>query len=174
MKEFSRKRPANTVISGKSAERQEDRKMAENIAKSDDFTRGVEALRPITVRFAPEIASRLEADAHERDASPTEIVRAIVCAHYGGDGETAGVRALSAELRALGERLDERFWQLMYEHSRNRNSLFDIALAPVRDEQALRAILKDSKESARRWVEQCRKSELRNNGSQPESDGLKE
>jgi hypothetical protein len=148
--------------------------MPENKRISTDINESGEQPRAVLVRFAPEIASRLEADAHERDASPTEIVRAIVCAHYGGDGETAGVRALSAELRALGERLDERFWQLMYEHSRNRNSLFDIALAPVRDEQALRAILKDSKESARRWVEQCRKSELRNNGSQPESDGLKE
>jgi hypothetical protein len=148
--------------------------MAENIMKSDDFTRGADQAKPITVRFAPEIASRLEADAREREASPTEIVRSIVCAHYGGDGETVAVRALGAELRALGEKLDERFWQLMYEHSRNRNSLFDIALAPVRDEQALRAILKDSKESARRWVEQCRKSERGDNGSQPESGGTKE
>jgi len=148
--------------------------MPENKRISTDINESGEQPRAVLVRFAPEIASRLEADARERDASPTEIVREIVCEHYGRDGEAAGVRALSAELRALGERLDERFWQLMYEHSRNRNSLFDIALAPVRDEQALRAILKDSKESARRWVEQCRRSELRNNGSQPESGGLKE
>lgn len=148
--------------------------MPENKRISTDINESGEQPRAVLVRFAPEIVARIEADAAAKDASPTEIVREIVCAHYGGDGEIAGVRALSAELRALGERLDERFWQLMYEHSRNRNSLFDIALAPVRDEQALRAILKDSKESARRWVEQCRKSELRNNGSQPESGGLKE
>jgi predicted transcriptional regulator len=131
--------------------------------------------RVLSIRLPEELARQIERDASGMESSASAIIRAIITQHYQRrDGETAAVRALSAELRALGERLDERFWQLMYEHSRNRNSLFGIALAPVRDEQALRAILKDSKESARRWVEQCRKSELRNNGSQPESGGLKE
>jgi hypothetical protein len=120
MKEFSRKRPANTVISGKSAERQEDRKMAENIAKSDDFTRGAEAPRPITVRFAPEIASRLEADARERDASPTEIVRAIVCAHYSEAGRQTEL------MRELGDLIEDRFRHLVYEISRTRSSLYNM------------------------------------------------
>src|SRR5579875_2342635 len=118
MKEFSRKRQANTVISAKSAERQEERKMAENIAKSDDFTRGAEAPRPITVRFAPEIVARIEADATAKEASPTEIVRAIVCAHYGAAGESA---ALMRELREL---VEDRFRHVVYEISRTRSSLY--------------------------------------------------
>jgi hypothetical protein len=158
MKEFSQKRPEIRALPAVPERLLEEAEMAENRAVSDGTNETQNQTRQLAVRFAPEIVARIEADAAAKDASPTEIVREIVCAHYSGDRETAGVRALSAELRALGERLDERFWQLMYEHSRNRNSLFDIALAPVRDEQALRAILKDSKESARRWVEQCRKS----------------
>jgi hypothetical protein len=94
--------------------------MAENIAKSDDFTRGAEAPRPITVRFAPEIASRLEAEARERDASPTEIVRAIVCEHYSEAGRQTEL------MRELGELIEDRFRHLVYEISRTRSSLYNM------------------------------------------------
>jgi hypothetical protein len=43
--------------------------MAETTMKSDDFTRGADQAKPVTVRFAPEIAVRLDADAQTRGAS---------------------------------------------------------------------------------------------------------
>src|SRR5229473_3173524 len=100
MKEFSQKSPAITEISRKSEREVEERKMAETTMKSDDFTRGADQAKPVTVRFAPEIAVRLDADAQTRGASPTEIVRAIVCEHYSGAGEPA---ALIREIREQSE-----------------------------------------------------------------------
>ena len=72
--------------------------MVENRPVSDGTNETQNQTRQLAVRFAPEIVARIEADAAAKDASPTEIVREIVCEHYGRDGETAGVRALSAEL----------------------------------------------------------------------------
>lgn len=94
--------------------------MPDNITKSDDFTRVADQAKPITVRFASEIATRLELDAQERDASPTEVVRAIVCEHYSGGGEKA---ALMREIRDL---IEDRFRHTVYEISRTRSSLYNI------------------------------------------------
>jgi hypothetical protein len=120
MKEFSQKSPAITEIARKSEREVEERKMAETTMKSDDFTRGADQAKPVTVRFAPEIAVRLDADAQTRGASPTEIVRAIVCEHYSGAGEPA---ALIREIREL---IEDRFRHIVYEISRTRSSLYNI------------------------------------------------
>jgi hypothetical protein len=94
--------------------------MAENTMKSEDFTRSANQAKPITVRFALEIAARVEADAREREVSPTEIVRSIVCEHYAAIGEQA---ALIAEIRDL---IEDRFRHTVYEISRTRSSLYNM------------------------------------------------
>ena len=94
--------------------------MSENIMKSEDFTSSADQARPITVRFALEIAVRVEADARERHVSPTEIVRSIVCQHYAVTGERA---ALIGEIRDL---IEDRFRHTVYEISRTRSSLYNM------------------------------------------------
>jgi len=92
--------------------------MPESKRISTDINGSGEQPRAVLVRFAPEIVARLEADARERDASPTEIVRAIVCAHYGAAGPQA---ELIGELRDL---VEDRFRHIVYEISRTRSSLY--------------------------------------------------
>jgi hypothetical protein len=124
--------------------------MADNIAKSDDFTRVADQAKPITVRFAPEIATRLELDARERDASPTEIVRAIVCEHYSGTAEQA---ALMREMRDL---IEDRFRHIVYEISRTRASLYRIAEESPGIElstEALRDIFEITRGDARIYID---------------------
>jgi len=94
--------------------------MAENNTKSDDFTRTADQAKPITVRFAPEVAAQVEADAQSRNASPTEIVRAIVSEHYSEANKEVGV---SGELRDL---IEDRFRHIVYEISRTRSSLYNM------------------------------------------------
>lgn len=94
--------------------------MAESIMKSDYSTRGADQAKPITVRFAPEIAAQLEAEAQARGASPTEIVRSIVCEHYSAANEQAG---LIQEIRDL---IEDRFRHTVYEISRTRSSLYNM------------------------------------------------
>jgi hypothetical protein len=92
--------------------------MPESKRISTDINGSGEQPRAVLVRFAPEIVARLEAEARERDASPTEIVRAIVCAHYGAAGRQA---ELIGELREL---VEDRFRHVVYEISRTRSSLY--------------------------------------------------
>ena len=124
--------------------------MAENIVKSDDFTRGVEAPRPITVRFAPEIVARLEAEARERDASPTEIVRAIVREHYSERGKETEL------IRELRELIEDRFRHIVYEISRTRASLYRIAEESPGIElstETLRGIFEITRDDARIYID---------------------
>ncbi|GEM_PF-5174037 len=124
--------------------------MAENSAKSHDFMRGAEAPRPITVRFAPEIAARLEAEARERDASPTEIVRAIVREHYSGQARQT---ELIGELREL---IEDRFRHIVYEISRTRASLYRIAEESPGIElsaETLRGIFEITRDDARIYID---------------------
>ena len=94
--------------------------MDENNTKSNDFTRTADQAKPITVRFAPEVAARVEADAQARTASPTEIVRSIVSEHYSGVSKGT---ELIGELRDL---IEDRFRHLVYEISRTRTSLYNM------------------------------------------------
>jgi hypothetical protein len=98
----------------------EERKVPENKRISTDINESGEQPRAVLVRFAPEIASRLEADARERDASPTEIVRSIVYEHYSGAGRRTEL------MRELGDLIEDRFRHLVYEISRTRSSLYNM------------------------------------------------
>ncbi len=141
--------------------------MAENSAKSDDFRRGAEAPRPITVRFAPEIAARLEAEARERDASPTETVRAIVCAHYGAADEQT---ALMRELREL---VEDRFRHIVYEISRTRSSLYHMMEQSESidlDRERLTVIEQWSREDAQGYLHEL-DAEIRRRLSPPQASG---
>jgi hypothetical protein len=94
--------------------------MVDSNTKSDDFTRTADQAKPITVRFAPEVAGQVEADAQARSASPTEIVRSIVSEHYSGVGKGTEL------IRELRELIEDRFRHLVYEISRTRSSLYNI------------------------------------------------
>jgi hypothetical protein len=94
--------------------------MVDSNTKSDDFTRTADQAKPITVRFAPEVAARVEADAQARSASPTEIVRSIVCEHYSGASQGTDL------MRELRDLIEDRFRHLVYEISRTRSSLYNI------------------------------------------------
>jgi hypothetical protein len=94
--------------------------MAENRAVSDGTNEAQSQPKQLAVRFAPEVAARVEADAQARSASPTEIVRSIVCEHYSGANQEAGV------IRELRELIEDRFRHLVYEISRTRSSLYNI------------------------------------------------
>lgn len=94
--------------------------MPENKRISADINESGEQPRAVLVRLVPEIAARVEAEARERDASPTEIVRSIVCAHYSGAGEQAGF------IREIRDLIEDRFRHIVYEISRTRSSLYNI------------------------------------------------
>jgi len=87
--------------------------MAEETMKANDFARSADQAKPITIRFSSEIA-----EAQARDASPTEIVRSIVCDHY---NESVDLGQLRSEISEL---IEDRFRHTVYEISRTRSSLY--------------------------------------------------
>ncbi|HUY25936.1 MAG TPA: hypothetical protein VMV27_00835 [Candidatus Binataceae bacterium] len=94
--------------------------MAENKKLSADISEAGDQPRAILVRFAPEVAAQVEADAQGRKASPTEIVRSIVCEHYSGTSQGTDL------MRELRELIEDRFRHLVYEISRTRSSLYNV------------------------------------------------
>ena len=92
--------------------------MAENKAVSDGTNETMNQTKQLAIRFAPEIVARLEADALVENVSPTEIVRSIVCKHYGESREQV------ASFREIRELIEDRFRQTVYEISRTRSSLY--------------------------------------------------
>ncbi|HUA36528.1 MAG TPA: hypothetical protein VMA09_23180 [Candidatus Binataceae bacterium] len=92
--------------------------MAEETMKANDFARSADQAKPITIRFSSEIAAQIEAEAQARDASPTEIVRSIVCDHY---NESVDLGQLRSEISEL---IEDRFRHTVYEISRTRSSLY--------------------------------------------------
>lgn len=123
--------------------------MPENKKISGDINESGEQPRAVLVRFAPEIVARLETEARERDASPTEIVRAIVCEHYGEAGA-------QTELRELRDLVEGRFRHIVYEISRTRASLYRIAEQSPGIElstDALRKIFEITREDARIYID---------------------
>jgi hypothetical protein len=94
--------------------------MAENKKLSADISETADQPRAILVRFAPEVAAQVEADAQARSASPTEIVRSIVCEHYSGASQGTDL------MRELRDLIEDRFRHLVYEISRTRSSLYNI------------------------------------------------
>ena len=141
--------------------------MVENRAVSDGTKETQSQGRQLAVRFAPEIVARLEADARERDASPTEIVRAIVCAHYGAAGESA---ALMRELRDL---VEDRFRHIVYEISRTRSSLYHMMEQSESidlDRERLTVIEQWSREDAQGYLQEL-DAEIRRRLSPPQASG---
>jgi hypothetical protein len=120
MKEVSRKTPEIRTLSRISDVEREAKKMAESKKISADISETGDQRRAILVRFAPEVAAQVEADAQARNASPTEIVRSIVCEHYSGTSQGAGV---IGELRDL---IEDRFRHLVHEISRTRSSFYNV------------------------------------------------
>ena len=94
--------------------------MPENKKISADINETSEQPRAVLVRLAPEIASRVEADAREREVSATEIVRWIVCEHYGAASERTVL------IREIRELIEDRFRHTVYEISRTRSSLYNM------------------------------------------------
>jgi hypothetical protein len=141
--------------------------MPESKRISTDINGSGEQPRAVLVRFAPEIVARLETDARERDASPTEIVRAIVCAHYGAAGRQA---ELIGELREL---IEDRFRHIVYEISRTRASLYRIAEESPGIElstETLRGIFEVTREDARIYIDRL-DAEIRRRLSAPQANG---
>jgi hypothetical protein len=94
--------------------------MVDKTAVSEGTNETQNQSKQLAVRFAPEVAARIEADAATQNASPTEIVRAIVCEHYSGAGEQT---RLIGEIREL---IEDRFRHTVYEISRTRSSLYNM------------------------------------------------
>ena len=94
--------------------------MVEKTAVSEGTNETQNQSKQLAVRFAPEVAARIEADAAAQNASPTEVVRAIVCEHYRGAGEQT---RLIGEIREL---IEDRFRHTVYEISRTRSSLYNM------------------------------------------------
>ena len=132
--------------------------MPESKRISADISDAGDQPRAILVRLTPEIAALVEAEAQERSASPTEVVRSIVAKHY---SEATDGGALIGELRELRKALDHRFWHLVYEHSRTRCSLYSIAEEPKRDIETLLRIFEEAKQLAAKYVSECKEAERR-------------
>src|SRR5579875_2612158 len=150
MKAFSRKRPEIRTLSRISEAELEERIMSENKRISTDINDGLEQTRAVLVRFAPQIAARLEADARERDASPTEIVRAIVREHYSERGKETEL------LNELRELIEDRFRHIVYEIPRTRASLYRIAEESPGIElstETLRGIFEITRDDARIYID---------------------
>jgi len=94
--------------------------MPENKKISADINETSEQPRAVLVRLAPEIATRVETDAREREVSPTEIVRSIVCEHYSPANEQAEL------IRGILDLIEDRFRHTVYEISRTRSSLYNM------------------------------------------------
>lgn len=149
MKEVSRKTPEIRTLSRISEAECEAKKMPENKKLSADISETGDQPRAILVRFAPELAARVEADAQARGASPTEIVRSIVCEHYSGANQEAGV---IGELRDL---IEDRFRHLVYEISRTRSSLYNVVEQSASfglDRDKLKQIQQWSREDASEYL----------------------
>jgi hypothetical protein len=145
--------------------------MAENRAVSDGTHETQSQGRQLAVRFTPEIVARIEAEAAAKAASPTEIVRSIVCAHYTAAGEQT---ALMREVREL---IEDRFRHIVYEISRTRASLYRIAEESPGIElstEALRGIFEVTRDDARIYIDKLdaeirrRLSPLRGSGEDRE------
>jgi hypothetical protein len=147
-----------TMLSTKSETRFEVEKVTENTMKSGDFTRATEMARPITVRFTPQIAEALEAEAQRRGVTTTEVVREIVTerfkraapnrtnpARYGQQPQADD----GSWVYLLGKGGEERqFQQLIYEITKTRSALMHFAsntLPGDNLEELSRAAARDAK-----------------------------
>jgi hypothetical protein len=99
-------------------------------------------------RIAPEIATRLEAEATNRELTTSELVRQIVTTHYGKSTAPETSSGQSAASEADGER---RFQQLIFEIGKTRSAVLRIGLQTIPEEtmeQILAAATDDAKNYA--------------------------
>ena len=123
--------------------------MPENKKLSADISESGNQPRAILVRFAPEVAARVEADAQARGASPTEIVRSIICEHYSGASQGTDL------MRELRDLIEDRFRHLVYEISRTRSSLYNVVEQSATfglDRAKLKEIQQWSREDANEYL----------------------
>ena len=98
-------------------------------------------------RIAPEIATRLEEEATNRELTTSELVREIVRTHY-EKSVTPETRGQSAVSEADAER---RFQQLIFEIGKTRSAMLRIGLQTIPEEtmeQILAAATDDAKNYA--------------------------
>jgi len=97
-------------------------------------------------RIAPEIATKLEKEATDRELTTSKLVREIVTTHYEKSAETGGTESIASEADA-----ERRFQQLIFEIGKTRAAVLRIALQTVPEEtmeQILAAATHDAKNYA--------------------------
>jgi predicted DNA-binding protein len=102
----------------------------------------------LSFRIAPEIATRLEEEATNRELTTSELVREIVTAHYEKSDAAQAGRTESVANEADTEK---RFQQLIFEIGKTRSALLRIGLQTISEEtmeQILAAATDDAKNYA--------------------------
>src|SRR5262249_41368409 len=103
-------------------------------------------------RIAPEIGTKLEEEASNRELTTSELVREIVTMHYetSAAGRASSGESMSAETAGDAER---RFQQLVFEICKTRSAVLRIGLQAIPEEvmeQILAAATSDAKGCAAR------------------------
>jgi hypothetical protein len=80
-------------------------------------------------RIAPEIATRLEEEATNRELTTSELVREIVTTHYEKSAENCCTEPVVSEADA-----DRRFQQLIFEIAKTRSAVLRIGLRTIPEE----------------------------------------
>jgi predicted DNA-binding protein len=97
-------------------------------------------------RIAPEIATRLEADARNRELTTSELVREIVTTHYEKSAETGGTESVASEAEA-----ERRFQQLIFDICKTRSAVLRIGLQTI-SEETMEQILAAATHDARNYA----------------------
>jgi predicted DNA-binding protein len=97
-------------------------------------------------RIAPEIATRLDEEATNRELTTSELVREIVTTHYEKSAKTGGTESVASEAAA-----ERRFQQLIFEIGKTRAAVLRIGLQTIPEEtmeQIVAAATDDAKNYA--------------------------
>jgi hypothetical protein len=141
--------------------------MPENKEISTDIAEANDQPRAVLVRFAPEIAAHIDADARQREVSATEMVRSIVSEYYSEAGPRAEL------IQGIRDLIEDRFRHTVYEISRTRSSLYymvERSEALELDRPKLEEIQRLSRQSATDYIGRLDgEIERRKNGSKANS-----
>ena len=99
-------------------------------------------------RIVPEIGTKLEEEASNRELTTSELVREIVTTHY---EKSAARRASSGETMSAETAAERRFKQLVFEIGKTRSAVLRIGLQTIPEEvmeQILAAATSDAKSYA--------------------------
>jgi hypothetical protein len=80
-------------------------------------------------RMAPDITTRLEAEATNRELTTSELVREIVTTHYQKSAEIGGSESVASEADT-----ERRFQQLIFEICKTRSAVLRIGLQTIPEE----------------------------------------